>query len=143
MISLLLAGHEATADMFPLAVVALLQNPAQLDALRADDTRWPGAVEELLRHLTVIHSGIRRVATEDVGLSGVRIRAGEGVVVALQVANRDPAVDADPAPSTSAATRAATSPSGTGCTSASASRWAAPNSGWACPVCSAGCRRCA
>lgn len=93
---LLLAGHETTANMFPLAAIALLQNPAQLDALRADDSLWPGAVEELLRHLTVIHSGIRRVATQDVDLSGVRIRAGEGVVVALQAANRDPSVYADP-----------------------------------------------
>ncbi|MFC8089277.1 cytochrome P450 [Streptomyces sp. NPDC057301] len=93
---LLLAGHETTANMFPLAVIALLHNPAGLDALRADDSLWPGAVEELLRHLTVIHSGIRRVATEDVDLSGVRIRAGEGVVVALQSANRDPSVYADP-----------------------------------------------
>ncbi|WP_420077251.1 cytochrome P450 [Streptomyces sp. JL3001] len=88
---LLLAGHETTANMFPLAVIALLHNPAQLDALRADESLWPGAVEELLRHLTVIHSGIRRIATADVELSGVRIRAGEGVVVALQSANRDPA----------------------------------------------------
>ncbi|MFF5187905.1 cytochrome P450 [Streptomyces sp. NPDC000345] len=87
---LLLAGHETTANMFPLAVVALLENPAQLDALRADDSLWPSAVEELLRHLTVIHTGIRRIATEDVELSGVRIGAGEGVIVALQAANRDP-----------------------------------------------------
>lgn len=93
---LLLAGHETTANMFPLAVIALLHNPAQLDALRADASLWPGAVEELLRHLTVIHSGIRRVATEDVELSGVRIGAGEGVVVALQAANRDPSVYSTP-----------------------------------------------
>ncbi|WP_328421473.1 cytochrome P450 [Streptomyces sp. NBC_00443] len=93
---LLLAGHETTANMFPLAVIALLHNPAGLDALRADASLWPGAVEELLRHLTVIHSGIRRVATQDVDLSGVRVRAGEGVVVALQTANRDPSAYADP-----------------------------------------------
>ncbi|TXS52375.1 cytochrome P450, partial [Streptomyces sp. uw30] len=93
---LLLAGHETTANMFPLAVIALLHHPAQLDALRVDESRWPVAVEELLRHLTVIHSGIRRVATEDMELSGVRIRAGEGVVVALQSANRDPSAYSDP-----------------------------------------------
>ena len=97
MVSLLLvAGHETTANMLALAAIALLQHPAQLEALRADDSLWPGAVEELLRHLTIAHSGIRRVATEDVDLSGIRIRAGEGVVVALQAANRDPAVYAEP-----------------------------------------------
>jgi cytochrome P450 len=92
---LLVAGHETTANMFPLAVVALLRHPAQLSALRADPAGWPVAVEELLRHLTVAHSGLRRIATEDVEVSGVRIRAGEGVIVALQAANRDPAVYAD------------------------------------------------
>ncbi|GGN19443.1 cytochrome P450 [Streptomyces fuscichromogenes] len=93
---LLLAGHETTANMFSLAVVALLENRAQLDALHADDSLWPSAVEELLRHLTVIHSGIRRIATEDVEVSGVRIGAGEGVIVALQAANRDPSAYPDP-----------------------------------------------
>ncbi|MFK0111916.1 cytochrome P450 [Streptomyces sp. NPDC091217] len=93
---LLLAGHETTANMFPLAAVTLLENRAQLDALRADDSLWPSAVEELLRHLTVIHAGIRRIATEDVEISGVRIGAGEGVIVALQAANRDPSAYSDP-----------------------------------------------
>jgi cytochrome P450 len=77
MVSLLLpTGHETTANMFPLAVIALLHNQAQLDALRAGDSLWPGAVEELLRHPTVIHSGIRRIATEDVELSGVASEGG-------------------------------------------------------------------
>ncbi|UUU29708.1 cytochrome P450 [Streptomyces sp. CA-210063] len=93
---LLVAGHETTANMFPLAVVALLSHPDQLAALRADPGLWPGAVEELLRHLTVAHSGLRRIATEDVDVAGVRIQAGEGVVVALQAANRDPSAFADP-----------------------------------------------
>ncbi|WP_200304391.1 cytochrome P450 [Streptomyces adelaidensis] len=93
---LLVAGHETTANMFPLAVVALLRHPGQLAALRADPGLWPGAVEELLRHLTVAHSGLRRIATEDVEVAGVRIRAGEGVVVALQAANRDPSAFPDP-----------------------------------------------
>ncbi|MEV7978523.1 cytochrome P450 [Streptomyces sp. NPDC086519] len=93
---LLVAGHETTANMFPLAVVALLRHPEQLAALCAEPGLWPGAVEELLRHLTVAHSGLRRIATEDVEVAGVRIRAGEGVVVAVQAANRDSSVFAAP-----------------------------------------------
>ncbi|MEW2400481.1 cytochrome P450 [Streptomyces sp. NPDC046862] len=89
---LLVGGHETTANMFPLAVVALLRHPEQLAALRTDASLWPGVVEELLRYLSVAHSGMRRIATEDVEVGGVRIRAGEGVVVALQAANRDPDV---------------------------------------------------
>ncbi|MEU6348397.1 cytochrome P450 [Streptomyces sp. NPDC047072] len=93
---LLLAGFETTANMFPLSAVALLRNPGQLEVLRAQPELWPEAVEELLRYLTVSHWGLRRIATEDVEIGGVRIRAGEGVAVAIQAANRDPAVYPDP-----------------------------------------------
>jgi cytochrome P450 len=90
--ALLVAGHETTAHMLALAVVALLRHSAQLAALRADPAGWPGAIEELLRFLTVAHSGMRRIALAEVEIGGVRIRAGEGVIGALQAANRDPAV---------------------------------------------------
>ncbi|MEU6251611.1 cytochrome P450 [Streptomyces sp. NPDC047043] len=96
LVQLLIAGHETTASMLSLGVVALLRHPDQLAALRADEDLVPGAVEELLRYLTVVHIGLRRIATEDVEIGAVTIRAGEGVVVALQAANRDPAVFADP-----------------------------------------------
>ena len=56
-------------------MVALLRHPDQLAALRADPELWPGAVEELLRYLTV-PIGMRRVATEDVEIGGVRTGRG-------------------------------------------------------------------
>lgn len=96
LVQLLIAGHETTASMLSLGVVALLSHSGQLAALRADEDLVPGAVEELLRYLTVVHIGMRRIATEDVEVGGVTVRAGEGVVVALQAANRDPAVFTDP-----------------------------------------------
>lgn len=96
LVQLLIAGHETTASMLSLGVVALLRHPDQLTALRSDDDLVPGAIEELLRYLTVVHIGLRRIALEDVEIGGVTIRAGEGVVVALQAANRDPAVFGDP-----------------------------------------------
>jgi cytochrome P450 len=86
---LLVAGHETTANMTALSVLALLQNPAQLDHLRRHPESVTGAVEELLRYLTIVHSGLTRVATEDVDLGGVRIRAGEGVICMINTANRD------------------------------------------------------
>ena len=92
LVQLLIAGHETTASMLSLGVVTLLRHPDQLAALRADEELVPGAVEELLRYLTVVHIGMRRIATEDAEVGGVTIRAGEGVVIALQAANRDPAV---------------------------------------------------
>ncbi|MEV5843608.1 cytochrome P450 [Streptomyces sp. NPDC051985] len=96
LVQLLIAGHETTASMLSLGVVALLRHPGQLAALRADEDLVPGAVEELLRYLTVVHIGLRRIATVDVEVGGATIRAGEGVVIALQAANRDPEVFADP-----------------------------------------------
>ncbi|WP_018331186.1 cytochrome P450 [Actinomycetospora chiangmaiensis] len=92
---LLVAGHETTANMIALGTLLLLQDPEQTAKVR-DGEAVEGAVEELLRLLTVTHFGRRRVATEDVEIGGVTIRAGEGVVAAGEIANRDPEVFADP-----------------------------------------------
>jgi cytochrome P450 len=86
---LLVAGHETTANMTALSTLALLRNPRQLERLRAQPELMRGAVEELLRYLTIVHSGLTRVATEDVELAGRTIRAGEGVVCMINAANRD------------------------------------------------------
>ncbi|MEU7135656.1 cytochrome P450 [Streptomyces sp. NPDC046261] len=93
---LLIAGHEATAHQLGLAVFALLGDPAQLAALRADRSLTDGAVEELLRYLSVVHHGPTRAARQDVDLGGTTVRAGEVVVVSLAAANRDPRRFTDP-----------------------------------------------
>ena len=86
---LLVAGHETTANMTALSVLALLRNPDQLAGLRADPARIPGAVEELLRYLTIVHTGVGRVATEDVIVGGHLIPADDGVICMINAANRD------------------------------------------------------
>ncbi|MFF4923845.1 cytochrome P450 [Kitasatospora sp. NPDC001261] len=88
---LLVAGHETTANMISLSTALLLDRPEQIARL-ADRAAVPGAVEELLRLLTIIHTGVLRVALEDVELGGTTVRAGEGVVAMLSTANRDEAV---------------------------------------------------
>lgn len=95
---LLIAGHETTANMIALGTLALLQNPDQLARVRdADDPKVvAGAVEELLRYLSITHTGRRRVALEDIEFGGQTIRAGEGLVFPNDVANRDPAAFDDP-----------------------------------------------
>ncbi|BBA96144.1 putative cytochrome P450 [Actinacidiphila reveromycinica] len=95
---LLSAGHETTANMIALGTVALLQHPDQFALLRdTDDPKVvAGAVEELLRYLTITHSGRRRVALEDIEIDGRLIRAGDGVILAGDVANRDPRAFPDP-----------------------------------------------
>ncbi|MFF4755761.1 cytochrome P450 [Streptomyces sp. NPDC002514] len=94
---LLVAGHETTANMIALGTCALLQHPDQLASVRdAGPDRVAGAVEELLRYLTIVHSGRRRVALADIELDGHTIHAGEGVILANDVANRDPEIFEDP-----------------------------------------------
>ncbi|MEV7026840.1 cytochrome P450 [Kitasatospora sp. NPDC093558] len=85
---LLIAGHETTANMIGLSTVLLLRQPEQVAKL-ADPAAVPGAVEELLRHTTIVHTGLPRVAVEDVELDGTLIRAGDGVFAMLSTANRD------------------------------------------------------
>nr|WP_221383417.1 cytochrome P450 [Actinoplanes polyasparticus] len=87
---LLGAGHETTANMISLGVIALLEHPAQLAMIKADPGRTPAAVEELLRYCTIVDLGGTRVATEDVAIGGVTIPADDGVIVSLLSANRDP-----------------------------------------------------
>ncbi|MFI8966368.1 cytochrome P450 [Streptomyces sp. NPDC053493] len=92
---LLAAGFDTTANMLSLGVFALLRNPGQLDALRADPTLVDQAVEELLRYLSVAKS-FMRTALEDVEVGGHTIEAGTTVVLSYHTANRDPERFADP-----------------------------------------------
>jgi cytochrome P450 len=89
---LLVAGHETTANMITLGTLALLEHPDQLAHLRDDGD--PGlmasAVEELLRYLTITHDGRKRVATADIEIAGATIREGEGIILAMDLGNRDP-----------------------------------------------------
>ena len=94
---LLTAGHETTANMISLGVVGLLSHPEQLALVKADSGRTPMAVEELLRYFTIADTVTSRVATEDVEIGGVSIKAGEGVIVSTLSANWDPAVFNNPA----------------------------------------------
>ncbi|EFL25958.1 cytochrome P450 105C1 [Streptomyces himastatinicus ATCC 53653] len=86
---LLLAGHETTANMLGLGTFALLEHPEQLAELRADPDLMPGAVEELMRYLSVVDI-VYRYAAEDLELGGETIGKGSSVVVSMLAANRDP-----------------------------------------------------
>lgn len=93
---LLIAGLETTANMLGLGSFALLLNPGQADALRADEELLDVAIEELLRYLTIVQFGLTRTAREDTEIAGQKIAAGETVVVSLAAANRDPEAYEDP-----------------------------------------------
>jgi cytochrome P450 len=88
---LLIAGHETTANMIGIGVLALLQNPDQAALLRdTDDPKViANAVEELMRYLSIIQNGQRRIATDDIEISGELIKAGDGIIIDLAPANWD------------------------------------------------------
>jgi cytochrome P450 len=92
---LLAAGLDTTANMLALGTFALLSNPDQLDALRADPGLAEQAVEELLRYLSVADP-LPRSALEDIEVAGRLIRAGEAVTISVQATNRDPHKFPDP-----------------------------------------------
>ncbi|MEU4431835.1 cytochrome P450 [Nocardia rhamnosiphila] len=96
-VGLLIAGHETTANQIANFTYVLLTQREYWELLRAEPELIPGAVEELLRYVQLgAGAGQPRVATEDVVLSGVTVRAGDSVFVNTQAANRDENVFDDP-----------------------------------------------
>ena len=95
---LLIAGHETTANMIGIGVLALLENPEQAALLRdSEDPKFiANAAEELMRYLSIIQNGQRRVAIEDIEIAGETIRAGEGIIIDLAPANWDAAAFPQP-----------------------------------------------
>jgi cytochrome P450 len=89
------AGNETLRNGIPGGMIGLLSHPDQQRALRAEPELLDGAVEEMLRWWTPVMV-FRRTATAPVTLSGVRISAGEKVVVSFLAANRDESVFANP-----------------------------------------------
>jgi nocardicin N-oxygenase len=96
-ITLLVGGHESTASQLACSVYLLLSRPDQWALLRDRPELVPSAVEELLRYIPLGSGGaFARIATEDIELGGVLVRAGEAVVASTNSANRDERVFTDP-----------------------------------------------
>ncbi|UKY53853.1 cytochrome P450 family protein [Streptomyces inhibens] len=87
---ILLAGYENTVHLIGNAVLTLLDHPEQLRQLQRNPAELPAAVEEFLRHDGPAPLAIRRFPKEDLEIGGVRIPAGESVLLSIASANRDP-----------------------------------------------------
>jgi pentalenic acid synthase len=94
--TLVVAGHETTTSMISLSVLALLSHSDQLRALTAEPAFIPGAVDELLRFLSVADVATIRVTTRRVAIGGAVIPAGAGVIALGATANYDPKLFANP-----------------------------------------------
>jgi len=91
--TILVAGFETTSTQLPNFLHVLLDDPGRWARLVAEPELVPTAVEELLRYVPLEATGASpRYALVDVELSGTVVQAGDPVVVATVIANRDPAV---------------------------------------------------
>jgi cholest-4-en-3-one 26-monooxygenase len=85
---ILIGGDETTRHVITGGLYQLLSDRRRWDALLADRSLLPGAVEEMLRWVSPIKN-MARTATHDVELRGRRIRAGQKVLLLYPSANRD------------------------------------------------------
>ncbi|HEX3840916.1 MAG TPA: cytochrome P450 [Acidimicrobiales bacterium] len=92
---LIVAGSETTRNSIALGLVALIEHPEQLAALRDDRSLMAGAVEEILRWTSATLYN-RRTATADTELGGQAIRRGDKVTLWWPSANRDESVFDEP-----------------------------------------------
>jgi cytochrome P450 len=82
------AGAETTRNAVAGSLIAFLQNPDQLAAVRADEQLLGSATEEILRWTTPSPSK-RRTATKEYDLGGHHVQPGDKVLVWEGSANRD------------------------------------------------------
>ena len=94
-VQLVTAGNDTTKTMLSSGLLALLQHPDQLAAVRADASLLPGAIEEILRWANPLHY-FRRTAVAPTRIGDTEIAAGDKVAMYYTSANRDPEVFTDP-----------------------------------------------
>jgi len=87
-VTLLAGGHETTTNLLANGMLALIQNPRQLEKLRSEPAMIQPAIEELLRYDSPVQRA-ERVARLDLEIGGKRIRAGDRMLLVLGAANRD------------------------------------------------------
>ena len=87
---LLVAGNETTTKLIAAGMLALLEHPAQMTAVRADRSLIPNLVEEALRYESPVQM-LPRVAKVDVEVGGVAVPAGSILMMMYGCANRDDA----------------------------------------------------
>ena len=84
----ILAGLDTVTDTLECFFAYLAQNPEQRQAIVADPTIIPSAVEELLRWESPV-TGVARVAAQDAEVGGCPIHKGDHVGISIGSANTD------------------------------------------------------
>ncbi|CAL9368507.1 Pentalenolactone synthase [Streptomyces sp. enrichment culture] len=90
------AGHEATIPMIDIGVLMLLAHPEAHRELLDDMSLLPTALDEILRIAPHSEGWAPRYAKQDLDIGGVRVKAGELVLLDRPSADRDSEVHPDP-----------------------------------------------
>lgn len=89
------AGHDTTSHAISGGLRALIENPDQLERLKANPELMPTAVEEMIRWSTPVKE-FMRTAAADTEVRGVPIKQGESAYLAYVSANRDEEIFDEP-----------------------------------------------
>ena len=89
------AGHDTTKDAISGGLLALIENPRELDRLRHDPGLMGTAVEEMIRWSTPVKE-FMRTATADTTVRGIDIAEGDSVYLAYVSGNRDEEIFDEP-----------------------------------------------
>jgi cytochrome P450 family 142 subfamily A polypeptide 1 len=88
-------GAETTRTAISHGLRAFVDHPDQWEAMAADPSLVPGAVEEVLRWVTPLNNMFRRAVADD-HVGGQDIRRGDRIILLYPSGNRDEAVFDDP-----------------------------------------------
>jgi cytochrome P450 len=89
------AGHDTSSASISGGMHALVEHPDQLARLQHDSSLMPLAVEEMIRWTTPVKE-FMRTAQRDYEIRGVKVAAGESVLLSYVSGNRDDEVFANP-----------------------------------------------
>lgn len=89
------AGHDTTSSSTAGGLLALLENPDQLERLRANPDLLPSAIDEMIRWSTPVKH-FMRTAAADYELRGKTIKKGDSLFLFYPSGNRDEEVFDDP-----------------------------------------------
>lgn len=93
---LIIAGHETTVNFIGNSIMALLENPDQLNMLKDNPELIKPAMEETLRYNDPVEFSTSRWAGEDLEFKGKSMKKGDLVIIVLNSANHDPSQFKDP-----------------------------------------------
>jgi cholest-4-en-3-one 26-monooxygenase len=88
---ILVAGNETTRNATTGGLLALIENPDQLERVRRDSRLLKPLVEEILRWTSPV-AHFCRTSARDVELHGQKIRAGDTLCLFYPSANRDASI---------------------------------------------------